>query len=112
MRDYPCRRRRWRFDDGDGGSFPCRRRVFLYRKSVSDEDVEAGEEWPRTLVTAVGFGNPSFLDLIFLFKRVDSVLALNVGSTSFLVVTGGVEVVDGVGNLLPVLLAEVTAVKV
>lgn len=103
--------RRWTFHDGWSRPYIHRRGEFFDRKSIADENVETSEKRPGTLVTAVGFGNPSFLDLVLLLQRVDSVFALNVGTSSF-PVTGGVDVVDGVGDLLPSFLTEVTAVEV
>jgi len=68
--------------------------------------VELKEEGPVADVTA---RNPSFLDLVPLLEGVDTVLALDIGATGLLNVA--VNGVDGVRNLLPVVVTEVTAVE-
>lgn len=76
----------------------------------ADEAVEVGKEGPVADVNAAGvIGNPSLLDLVLLLEGVDAVLALDVGAAGLLGVA--VDGVDGVGDLLPVVVAEVAAVE-
>lgn len=86
-------------DDGGGG-------VGL-GEGIADEGVEAFEVRPRGGVVAVGLDDLGLLDLVLLLGGVDAVLALDVGAAEL----GGVGSVDGVGDLLPVLLPEVAAVE-
>lgn len=73
---------------------------------IADEGVEALEVRPRGDVAAVGLDNLGLLDLVLLLGGVDAVLALDVGAAEL-----GGGGVDGVGDLLPVLLPEVPAVE-
>jgi len=86
-----------------------RRGRLLRREIVADEELKAAKERPGGGGIA-GIGNPSLLDLVLLLERVDAVLALHVGAAG---PGAGVAVtcVDGVGDLLPVPLAEVPAVE-
>lgn len=68
----------------------------------ADEAVEAGVEGPG------GGGRLGLLDLVLLLEGVDAVLALDVRLTVPDAVYTGV---DGVGDLLPVLLTEVASVE-
>jgi len=106
MRDNPGRRL------GGRGAMTVgveRRRVSLERKAIADESVEASEERPGASVAAVRFDDLVLLDLVLLLKGVDSVLALDIGSAGFLDVA--VIGVNGVGDFLPVLLTEVSAIE-
>lgn len=78
------------------------------REGITDEGVEAVEVRPRGGVSAVRLNDLSLLDLVLLLDGVDAILALDVGAVELLGV--GVEGVDGVGNLLPVLLPEIPTV--
>lgn len=76
---------------------------------AADERVKALEVGPRGNVAAVGLHDFGLLDLVLLFGGVDSVFALDVGATEL--GRRGVLGVDGVGDLLPVFLAEVSPVQ-
>lgn len=78
-------------------------------EGVADEGVEALEVGPRGDIAAVGLHDLGLLDLVLLLGCVDAILALNVGASELS--GGGVDGVDGVGDLLPVLLTEVAAVE-
>lgn len=79
------------------------------REGITDEGIEAVEVRPRGGVLAFGLNYLSLLDLVLLLDGVNAILTLNVGAVELLRV--GVEGVDGIGYLLPVLLPEVTTVK-
>lgn len=66
------------------------------------------ERMERAIEEPVGGKGLGVLDLILLLESVDPVLALNVGLGRLDTVMKGV---DGVGNILPVLLTEATAVE-
>lgn len=106
MRDYPGRRLRGR---GATAVAVGRRRESLEWKTIADESVEASEERPGASVVAVGFDDLVLLDLVLLLQRVDAILTLDVGSARLLDVA--VMGVNSVGDLLPVLLTEVSAIE-
>lgn len=78
-------------------------------EGVADEGVEALEMGPRGDVAAVRLKDLGLLDLVLLLGGVNAIFTLDVGAA--ILDGGGVNGVDGVGNLLPVLLAEVTPVE-
>ncbi|GER27841.1 maturase K [Striga asiatica] len=87
----------------------CRRSgpaVLFVGVSRSDEKVEAGEEGPGG---GGGIRDLGLLDLVLLLQSVDPVFALDVGAAGLFGVA--VEGVDGVGDLLPVLAAEISTVE-
>ncbi|CAL1396887.1 unnamed protein product [Linum trigynum] len=71
-----------------------------------DQEVQQVEESPRRDERAVGRHNHGLLDLVLLLDGVNPVLALDVGAVGLLG-----EAVDGLSDVLPVLLAEVPAVE-
>lgn len=78
-----------------------------FGEGVADEGVEGLEVGPGGGITAVGLEGFGFFDLVLLLGGVDAVLALDVGAAELEEVGG----VDGVGDFLPVFLAEVAAVE-
>ena len=81
-----------------------------FEEGGSYQGVEGGEEGPLAGVGAAGLGNPSLLDLVLLFERVDAVLTLDIGAAGLgsVVAMAGV---DSGGDLLPVPLTEIAAVE-
>lgn len=90
--------------DGGGGGGGC------FGEGIADEGVEALEVRPRRDVAAVGLDDLGLLHLELLLGGVDAVLALDVAAAELR--GRGVDGVDGVGDLLPVLLSEISAVQV
>lgn len=86
---------------GGGGSFG---------EGIADEGVEALEMRPRRDVAAVGLDDLRFLHFELLLGGVDAVFALDVAAAELR--GRGVDGVNGVGDLLPVLLSEISAVQV
>jgi len=84
-------------------------RRFLGVEIRANQSIQSFVERPGRRESTVGGRNPSLLDLVLLLNGVDAILALDVCAVRLLGVA--MERVDGVGDVLPVLLAEVAAVE-